>query len=335
MENSLHSRIMELTSQVRIRPGRPTEEDAKAFANLLNSQYTRKIAPHYYFWQFFRSPQPSVCLFAEEDGRTVGTYGLWALKRVGAIGSRIGLCVDLAVSPPFRGAGLFVRLEEEMEGQAKKLGCLGIYAAANLAAYRPRVCSLGWSSVRQIATATVDTSRVGRGGMDVSITGTDRFGAEADGIFGTFLAHHPQLILSSRASEYLNWRFGHNPRYVYESFVVRRNARALGYLVLKTFKEPESGLTYGDIVDLLWGEDDPDLLEQMVQFAVAHFYSGGLKQAAIWLQTKTILDDVARAFGFSETDQHRYVCSKVFDPQYEWLQDGDRWFITMADSEVY
>ncbi len=337
MDNSLRDRILELTGSVRIRPARPTAEDAQAFADLLNSQYARKIAPPYYFWQFFCAPAPSICLFAEADGQLVGTYGLRTLRQIGSGEHRVGLCVDMMVSPRYRGAGLYMRLEEEMESQARKLGCVGLYAAANREAHRPRVTALGWSSLRQIDMATIATSKLGLldAKASVKVTRTERFGEETDGIVKDFQAWHPTVIFSTRTAEYLNWRFIDNPRYAYEVFVARRGTLAIAYLVLKVFVEPESGTSCGDIVDLVWGEDDSELLEQILRFAVAHFAARGVKRVAAYFQTTTILDDIGRALGFSASGNPRYLCGKALDSHSEWLQAADRWFVVMTDSEVF
>ena len=31
----------------------------------------------------------------------------------------------------------------------------------------------------------------------------------------------------------------------------------------------------------------------------------------------------------------RHRCCRILDPSHDWLTDSDRWFGTMADSEVY
>lgn len=56
---------------------------------------------------------------------------------------------------------------------------------------------------------------------------------------------------------------------------------------------------------------------------------------AMWLHTNTLLNQIGRDLGFVETEQKRYFCCKVLDECYSWLEDPNRWFVTMADSEIY
>jgi hypothetical protein len=123
--------------------------------------------------------------------------------------------------------------------------------------------------------------------------------------------------------------------YRYDIFYAKRGSTIFGYLVLKVFEDPSTGERFGDIVDLLWMEDDPAALRGMLSFALSYFYSLGLPQVTMWLQTNTILDEVGRSVGFRATEQKRYFCCKVLDPAYSWLEDSKRWYITMVDAEIY
>jgi hypothetical protein len=126
-----------------------------------------------------------------------------------------------------------------------------------------------------------------------------------------------------------------NPWYRYASFLAVHRGQPFGYLVLKVFRDPKTGQALGDIVDILWAEDNPDALTEMLCFALGHFHAQGVPQATMWLQTNTLLDQIGRDLGFVETQQKRYFCCKVLDERYKWLEDPGCWFITMADSEIY
>jgi hypothetical protein len=135
-----------------------------------------------------------------------------------------------------------------------------------------------------------------------------------------------------RGAAYLNWRFVRNPRYSYDLFAVRRRGEIFGYLVLKVFHDPVTGRVFGDIVDLRWAEDDRGALADMLGYALEHFRIQGVESAAIWLQTNTILDSVGLEAGFSFSEQRRFFCGSALDTR---LTDPCRWFLTLADSEVY
>ena len=334
MGNTLLTRVQELTAQFHLRLGRETTEDAEAFVALMNNQYMRKVAPAYYFWQFFGASSPRACLMAEHEGRTVAGYGLWVLPYVGAQNCQVGLVTDLIIAPAFRGTGLLLRLEMEMETIARELGCVCIYAMPNAAAYRPRVSTLGWNALRERTTFLRQTCR-SDAGTAITFEKVSRFEPEVDEVQGRFQRSHANLTMARRLSQALNWRFVDSPRYAYDLFTVRRRGGLFGYLVLKTYRDPNTQQMFGDIVDVLWTKDDPDALAAMLRFALGHFYDRGVPQAATWLETTTLLDGVGGSLGFVESPQKRFFCNKVLDEKYSWLADGARWFVTMAEAEIY
>jgi GNAT superfamily N-acetyltransferase len=335
MNNALLSRILELTSQFHLRPGRETSEDAQAFVDLMNGQYARKVTPAYYFWQFFRAPSARACLMAELESRVVAAYGLWVLPFCGPTRCCVGLATDLIVAPEFRGTGLFFRLELEMERVARNLGCVCIYAAPNEPAYQPRVEALGWHAMpSRIDCVAPTVSLPGTGAC--AIAAVDACDLEiCASIADQFRANHSGRVMCQRGADYLTWRLSTNPRYEYELFVARRQGEPFGYMALKIFKDPQTGEAVGDIVDLVWGEDVPAALGEMLRFALAYFRDQGVPCATIWLQSDTILDEQARTVGFAPITRARRFCCKVFDNDYEWLDESSRWFITMVDAEIY
>ena len=335
MDEQFVKRIQELTAHFHIRQGQPTSQDANAFVELFNATYSRKVTEAYYFWQFFQSPVQGACLFAEDDKRVVAVYGLRPLCYHALHDCCVGLAVDLIVAPELQRTGLFARLEGEMEALAAALECVCIYAAANEAAYRPRVSTLDWTSMGRMTTFVLSTALVDKRPGRFSFTSASEFGVEIEEIYQSFRRAHPGLAMAQRTSHYLNWRFASNPWYSYDLFIAQRHDEPFGYLVLKTFRDPETNQAFGDIVDLLWADEDADALAEMLHFALGHFHAQGVPQATIWLQTNTLLDQIGRDLGFVETEQKRYFCCKVLDERYAWLKDPKRWFITMADSEIY
>ena len=327
--------MLELTTQFHLRAGQETMEDAEAFVGLMNSQYARKMTTDYYFWQFFGAPSPRVCLMAELEGRAIAAYGLWVLPFCGVQECRVGLAADLIIAPEFRRTGLFLRLELEMERFAQDLGCVCIYAAPNEPAYRPRIAALGWRPLPSRTDCVAPTVKsLSMGACEIEAIDFSEIGICAS-IADRFRSNHAGRVMGARGAKYLTWRLKANPRYDYKLFVAHRHAEPFGYMALKVFKDPQTGNTVGDIVDLVWGEDVPDALGDMLHFALAYFRDRGVPQASIWLQTNTILDETARAAGFAPTAQARRFCSKLLDNQFEWLNDDSRWFITMLDAEIY
>jgi hypothetical protein len=143
------------------------------------------------------------------------------------------------------------------------------------------------------------------------------------------------LFANTRCVEYLDWRFTENARYSYNVFVAHKNGLPFGYIVLKIFRDPVSNQAFGDIVDILWVEDDKEALANMLCFSLAHFHNQNVGGVAMWLQTNTVLDEIGVEVGFKQSEQKRFFCGKALKENFKHLEDASSWFINMSDSEVY
>jgi GNAT superfamily N-acetyltransferase len=327
-------RAEELTPQFRIRSGEPTDSDAKVFAELLNAQYARKVTPAHYLWHFARSSSPTLSLFAECGDKPAAAYCLWILRYHAGKDCLVGCPTDLVIAPEFRFTGLYVRLQLTIEQMARKAGCACVYGSPNEAAARALTSTPGWRFMEP-RTTFIAQAKPSSKPKCVSVVATNQFGAEVDDVCNRFEDAHSDRILCRRSAEHLNWRFQKNARYAYDLFVVHQDNKPFGYLVLKTFRDSTTGETSGDIVDVLWSKENRSSLEEVLFFALSHFHAKGVSRVATWLQTNTLLDKAAAEVGFAETSLKRPFCCKVLEDSYRWLGDSNRWFVTMADVDIY
>jgi GNAT superfamily N-acetyltransferase len=327
--------ILERPTPLRLRPAEATGADAEAFVQLDHAIFSRQISLPYFFWRFFQSRCRSVCYVAEDAGRAVGVCGLMAEQSTIGDGAQLGQMVDLILLPPYWRTDLTVRMFDRIYTQAADWGLAMLFGVANQPPTRTMAQYGGWSLLGEIRAQTVATRPFVPRDASLAFLPAVRFGPEVDGILKAFRESHPGLVLVQRSRAYLNWRFVENPRYNYQLFLVRRVGRPVGYLVLKLFQEPRTGELVGDVVDVLWTEDRPEWLADMLGFALGHFHHLGVGRASLWFHTHTLLDDVGRAMGCEPTEVKRYALCKVLDKDCRRLKDPSRWFFTMADSESY
>jgi hypothetical protein len=329
-------RLTRWTRTVPIRRGVGTPADAARFVELFNSTYARKQDPPYYFWRFWSNRVESVAFFVESQQTLRGCCGLTVVEMSGQSSFVAGFVVDLMVEARSRRTGLvFSRLKLEVEGEAARRGAKLVFLLPNARGEAAMLLDRQYVELFQIETSIRETCRnPGSLKHAVEIHEVDGFGPWVDGLNEDFQRSHPSLAFVKRTQSYLNWRFVANPTYTYKMFQATYRGNPFAYLVLKKFTDP-SGATFGDIVDLIWREDDPEALSELLWFALAYFHAQGVSRATMWLRTNTILDGVGREVGFSQTDQRRPVLCKILDEQYAWLRDAERWFLTMSDSELY
>ncbi len=328
MNAALIERARELTKGVHIRLAENSPTDAESFTALFNETYTRTIIPEYFQWQFFRGPLPGRCLFAELGGKLVGCYGvrpiIWNLVGRDAI---FGLTVDLIVDPSQQGSGLFLRLESEMLGHARELGCALIYSFPNEKVFRPRVDHLGWRSPGDIEF--LEHRPQGERGRTQEMEISPAPGpacAQIDGIFSSAHAHRAH---ARRSAQYLAWRYSESPWYDYT--ILRFSPKALA--VVKLFQGASE--TNGDIVDLIWAEEDPYHLASILKSASQYLYSQGASSISMWANLSTMDREAASLAGFVSSGHMRRFCYLPLDNENIHLKDRSSWYLTMGDSEIF
>jgi len=320
-------------NMIHFRTAHNNQEDGERFCRLFNSLYARHVERNYYRWQFFETPFPSslsLALTDEED--LAGTYGFHLLPAQ-PDGLLLAWALDIMVAPNFQGRGVFRPLARFAEAQALSYGAGALCVMANERADRVHIGGLGWHRVTVLSTSLCNTADVRLAESEIEFYPCERF--EDIGELSLHSQRRHALAGSLRSAAYLDWRFVRSPWYRYDSFAVRYHGDAFGYLVLKTFRDPLTRHVFGDIMDFCWVEERPELLASILRFSLRHFRDRGVAQATVWLHTNTMLDQIGRELGFSDTNQRRYFCCKVIDERFLWLKDPRCWFLTMADSEMY
>jgi hypothetical protein len=338
LDQRLVQRARELTADVTFRLGRPTSADAAVFTALMNETYLRKLPPAYYTWQFFDSSAPGSCLFAEHDSGVVAVYGLKPTEWLGPKRYRLGLTVDLVIKPSLRGSGLLLRCELEMEVLARSLGCCLLYASPNDEAYRPYVSMLGWQPAQPFQFCTIDAQciRLDRDALPrVTAEAVRDAGPAVETVHAAYRVAHHERLVAERTAEWVAWRFGRNPRYMYRQLVFTENDAAVGYAVLKLFEDPVTGIVSGDIVDFMPALDDVSMTAEMLAIACQSLVEDGIGRVSGWLLHDPLLAAASTSCGFKPSGQGRNSCWKVLDAAAAPPGGPDTWFFSMADVELF
>lgn len=308
--------------KLRFRLAQNTDRDAAAFCALSNSLYNRPVNEDYYRWQFFSCPFPSLLNVAvDEDDVIVGTYCLH-------VQGDFAWVLDIMVSPKFQRRGVFRQLVDFGYENLKSYNAKAILVMANENADRATVQGLGWTRINTFFTYFAEPRSFD---SDFIL----EYRPISD--FSVCSAVNPptELISNPRTSSYQEWRFLENARYEYDTFAAYHQGQPFGYVVLKIFRDTTSGRSFGDIVDLVWNKNDDALLKDMLSFSLDHFHKQNVNEAAMWLQTNTLLDRVGTESGFARSGQQRFFCGKALQQESKAIEEHGNWFINMADSEVY
>jgi GNAT superfamily N-acetyltransferase len=301
--------------------------DAAAFCGLFNRLYRRRVDAAYFDWQFFATPFPSLLCLAEDDrGALIGTYGFHVLPAgQGGATVPVAMALDIMVAPEHQGRGVFRRLFQYAEEMVRRHRPAALLVMANARAEAVHVGGVGWQRIAAIPTCVVAATAASTSASASALM--ERF----IDVVPTWIGQRAGRWAIERSAEYLDWRLIQNPWHRYQIHPIAGG----GHLALKTFRDPESGRASGDLVDLLWRDDDPQVLAQALRAGLGALFAQGADEAAAWLMTGTLVDGVLQGLGFSPTNQHRYFCGRALVPAAASLLRADRWFLTMADAEIY
>lgn len=304
---------------------------AEDFVGLFNSIYSRRIDSSYYYWRFGRQDCNGFILFSEDKDGLKGCIGYHLLD---VDRFKVALIVDAMVAPRCRDGRTFFHLSRRLENCARHHGAKALLMLPNENGAKAWTADKEWALAEYMVSYTHRVRTDGLGAL--RHFKVDRFGQWVDRIETKFSMNNPELRHARRTKDYLNWRFS-NPMHDYEIYQVYRGGKSLpfGYMVLKVFTDPVTAEQTGDIVDIMWCENDAPALMDMLRVALRRFHTHGIRNVSMWLQTNTLLDAVGRCIGFTPTDRHRAFCVKILDRDYSALAFPENWFLTMADSEVY
>ncbi len=314
------------------------EPDARGFCDLFNSLYSRKVNEAYYRWQFFSTPFPSgLAVATTADGKWAGCYGFHMVPSTGGC-SPIAWMLDIMVAPEFQRKGVFRQLAAFAAECAAAHKPAALCVMANAKADLAHTHLPGWKRMMEISTFERKTADV----PEMSGKFEFRFSEEIDsgvlaGIAGNAIAEKltPRLVTQVRSESYFRWRFAENAWYRYSMLMISQAGADVAAVVVKSFQDPQSGESFGDVVDVVWDHEDPFALRELLCAALRHFGERGTRNAAIWLQTKTVLDSVGRELGFLESGQKRYFCGRVLDSNCGRLESAANWFLTMSAAEIF
>lgn len=319
--------------QLEFRLARDDSPDAGQFCRLFNSLYSRKVNERYYRWQFFESPCPSGLAVATlADGEWAGCYGFHILPATN-LPSPLSWSLDIMVAPEFQGQGLFSRLAAFAASAGAKFKPAALCVMANAKCDRAHARCLGWTQVAGISTYTRSTSNL----PEPSPVFAPASCALLNPRQFAFLAARSRspLVQQARSERYLCWRFAQNPWHTYSMVVVSRGGVAAAGAALKVFKDPVSGVSCGDIVDVVWAREETASLRELLLAAQGHFRDAGVAIATTWLQTNTLLDAVGTSLGFAPSSEMRHFSCSVRAPEFAGLELDSNWSLTMAAAEIF
>lgn len=302
---------------------RPIEKgDITSVTALFNSLFLVQKPDAYFTWQIFEYITPVVAMGAFYDGKLIGTFGIQKVTLEN--GLVCGRAHWPAISPDWQGKGVFYELTRMVVDQYHDLDFLFNFFPEKAKSAIEKSLDMKMHHIPiMVLTSSAKFDNPG-----VTISRTDE-----KTIFKRFSPAKAETCSFENTREYQLWRYVGNPVYSYD--IVASDSGE--YAVVKTFTDPATRDTYGDIVEVQCHPDDRRRINQLVLGACWYLKSRGMASITTWAMPGTVLQEVVEDIGFRQTPGSVpcYFGLKVLEPQYEYLYDFSRWRVQQCDHLKY
>jgi hypothetical protein len=180
----------------------------------------------------------------------------------------------------------------------------------------------------RVSSVLARASGPGPTGLPEGVRELERFGPEADVLYGCCATHWNASAI--RDAAFLNWRFARNPRHRYRLLAVGDEQVLRGYAVYRSAPELQAGL--GLVLDWLVLPGDDEASTRLVAALLASARADGARVLAAsfpeWSPWSLYFQE--QDFLHRPSEHLQVVRSAV--PRFDMLWLRDNWWTTLADA---
>jgi len=269
-------------------------------------------------WRYLLGPVDRILFaFEMQNERLISSYSLSPQVMCDeGVQFETALSMTTMTHPDFQGRGLFPKLASELYASIEESFGFA-YGFPNPKSRGIFSKKLGWESIYEVPTLVL---REGKGVVSSRVkecTRIDRPIQEP-----TWLE---SFVHVCRDNNYVNWRFSTHPSNKYTMFTIEEQGNVVSYAVVKQFHES------WDLVDFV-PQDDSDageILSHIIESAM----SSGTNQINTWHPIHSPFRILFEKTGFSNEGPVTYFGGRSLNKQVP--RDWSRWYVQMADSDVY
>jgi predicted N-acetyltransferase YhbS len=248
-------------------------------------------------WKFAENPHGEARIWVGDDeGRIAGCYILTpAMLQVAGETVRGAQSVDAAVSPEYRGRGVFTDLAQAALQDAAAAGIALVFAFPSEGAFGGQI-RVGFKPQLVVPKAYRPLFWPPRRQRfhDLTLSEVGAFDAR----FDVFCMHGGDHEISLRRDPaYLNWRYFGHPTQTYDVITCERGGDICGYCVLKVRETRK--LAVGYIVDLQVLPDSGSAARFLAHHALLRLRSKGSRLAVSWERPPGEVQEAMGSCGFS------------------------------------
>jgi hypothetical protein len=309
---------------------RYTNGDEKDILNGFERAFGRKLSIEYWKWRYIYNPNKDLSLINEawDEDKLAAHYALSPVSLfIDGIRYKAALSMTTFTDTNYLKRGLFTKLAEEL--YLSNINSLDVvFGVPNINSVNGFVKKLGFNLIQEIPMLE---SRITNEKYNVSdkCVILDKFDKRFDDLLAIIINNYK--IITSRDSNYLNWRFVDNPENKYQILAYIDDDKILGYTVIKIYNN--NSVLIGDIVDII--AINELVLRQLVKYSFKVFQSKNVLSVNTWFCDNKLIN-IFNEFNFKKNGLYfHFIVKNNSEKEKDGLMDFNNWYLTMSDIDIF
>jgi len=326
--------MIEMNDNTIIQPYNPGERERVLRLYRL-AHKDRELPSNYYRWRYEENPfGPPMIDLMFEGKKLIGHYAVCpTVGNIDGIDYPIVLSMNTFTHPDYWGKGIFTRLAKNLYQRIlKDYGVLSIYGFPNTNSHYNFIKRLSWNDVFLVPTVSRDTN-IDRKERELKLDSTGSADVRFDDLWNRIKKDRKYIFANARTSNFISWRFTRCPTNKYTILTVGSSSSIEGYAIVKKYMDESKPEL--DLVDFLI-EDNLDgmaFLQEILEYAAI----GNYERVNAWIPLGHRIYNCAEKLRFIPQLPITYLSYRLFRemPNAHILSQPAKWYLTMADSDVY
>lgn len=304
--------------------------DEKSILYVFKRCFQREMNYNYWKWRYLDNIyiKGNLINLAWDEKELAAHYAL-SPNRIYINGEKhnAALSMTTMTNLEYQGKGLFTKLARDLFEQNEKTIKV-IYGVPNKNSIYGFTNKLEFRMIKEIPMFEGEIKQK-RYDISRDCIILDEFDSRFDQLFEDCINNYN--IISTRKSEYLNWRIKSNPENNYKIIGCLEDNKLAGYLVTKIYKENK--IISGDIVDFL--VRNSTVFDKLLNFAMSSFQSDGVRKVNTWCSEPDLIKELNK-YNIVETQKSfPFIVRNNSDDYIEEIYDFNNWYITMIDIDLF
>lgn len=287
----------------------------------------RGLDENTFLWRYLDNPVDELLFLVAKDGdEIIASYSASPCLIVyQGVTYKTAISLNTMTHPNHQGKGLLVTLAKKLYDYMEQNNYLMIWGFPNNLSHRTFVDKLGWKTIYEVPTLTLDINKINYHFEMDSLVIDSSFKED----YQNFEFNQINNVVVKKDKNYLKWRYTDNPDNDYKTFALINNSKVEAYIVVKEYNN------LLNIIELNY--IDYNYAEYMINNMISYGKKIQKEKITIWTPINTKLHSYLEKIGFYNDYPIRYLGGKILGSNggFEELLNYNNWFMHAGDNNEY